>query len=430
MKRILLFTFLAILLGAGLFLRTGWHDDDQPASAVATAANTTEQIARGAYLARAGDCMACHTVRGGQAYAGGRSIATPFGAIMTPNLTPDAETGIGKWSAADFWGALHNGKSKDGRLLYPAFPYPNYTKVTRADSDAMYAYFRTVTPVRQANRPHTLRFPYDTQAALGAWRALYFKPGVYQPEGGRSVEWNRGAYMVQGLGHCSACHTSRNALGATDSGADLAGGLIPVTNWYAPSLTSDAETGLGSWDQKHIADLLKTGVSPRGAVFGPMAEVVYASLQHLTDSDVGAMAGYLKTLPQSVAPEQEEPGISKAQIDRLMVQGGKLYETQCMDCHGARGEGTALAYPPLAGNRAITMPSSVNAIRIVLHGGFPPGTTGNPRPYGMPPYGPSLDDAEVAAVVSFIRGSWGNKAGPVSATEVNQARTGTESGFD
>ncbi|MGH8807455.1 MAG: c-type cytochrome [Noviherbaspirillum sp.] len=423
MKRIL-FSVLAVLVAVpavlvGLeFVRE--PGSDQPS---VPAANPAEQIARGKYLVRAGDCMACHTARGGQPYAGGRAIPTPFGSILAPNITPDAATGIGTWSADDFWRALHNGKSKDGSFLYPAFPYPNYTKVTRADSDAMHAYLKTLTPVSQPSKPHELRFPYNQRILLAGWRALYFRPEVYRPEPARSAEWNRGAYLVQGLGHCSACHSGRNALGASDLNTELGGGMIPMLNWYASPLSSDVETGLGEWEVQHVANLLKTGVSPRGAVFGPMAEVVRESLQHLSDGDVTAMATYLKSLPQGDAPPQQQSlQVAAQESERILKLGEKLYEQHCAACHQANGEGAPPAYPPLAGNRSLIAHSPINAIRIVLNGGYPPSTSGNPRPFGMPPYSPVLDDDEVAAVVSYLRNAWGNRAALVSAAEVGRHR--------
>lgn len=383
-------------------------------------AATPDNIARGAYLARAGDCMACHTARGGTPYAGGRALATPFGTVYTPNITPDAQTGIGAWTADDFWHALHNGIAPGGRLLYPAFPYPNMTKTTRADADALYAYLRSLAPARQPNRPHALRFPYDRQIVLAGWRLLYFKPGVYAPQPARGADWNRGAYLVEGLGHCAACHSPRNGLGAT--GARLSGGMIPTLGWYAPALDAAGEAGLHDWEQAHIVQLLRTGVAPRGAVFGPMAEVVGQSLQYLTDADAGAMAAYLKSLPGAPGPRQP----SAPPSDAAMKTGRQLYEHHCADCHGADGRGTRIAgrsaYPPLAGNGALTMADPVNAIRIVLNGGFPPATAGNPRPFGMPPYSPQLNDAEVAAVVTYVRNSWGNAAPAVTPPDVNRWR--------
>ncbi|MEN9868867.1 MAG: hypothetical protein RL748_4457 [Pseudomonadota bacterium] len=405
----------------------------EPSANAASATSSTrlasdpQQVARGAYLARAGNCVACHSVRGMPAYSGGRAIATPFGEVIAPNITPDPSTGIGNWSQADFWRAMHHGKGKDGRMLYPAFPYPNYTKVTRADADALFAYLQSLAPVNNPRQPHRLRFPYNQQVMLASWRALYFRPGEFQPDPKQSTQYNRGAYLVQGLGHCNACHTSRNLLGASDSAVDLAGGMIPVLNWYAPSLTSDKEAGLGSWQAADIHALLKTGVAPQSAVFGPMAEVVAQSLQHLDDADIHAMAAYLKALPQTTLEQSVvDDNIAPPERERLLAMGAKLYETHCQDCHQADGRGKPPGWPPLAGNRAITMPSAVNSIRMVLNGGFAPSTAGNPRPYGMPPYGPSMSDEEVAAVVSYIRQAWGNGAAGralVDAPEVNRYRS-------
>jgi mono/diheme cytochrome c family protein len=418
-KRILFLCVAAVLVVAAI--AWAWPRDESIASrSPADYAMTPDNLARGAYLARAGDCMACHTARGGSAYAGGRAIDTPFGRLYAPNITPDRDTGIGAWSADDFWRALHNGKSRDGRLLYPAFPYTNYTRVTRPDADALFAWLRSQAPVRQANRAHALRFPYNQQAMLAGWRLLYFKPGVHAIDARRDAAWNRGAYLVEGLGHCSACHSSRNSLGAVEG--PLTGGLIPMLGWYAPSLASNAEAGLGNWDSAQIVQLLKTGVSPRATVFGPMAEVVAKSLQHLSDADVAAMASYLKSLPATPAPRRAE-AVADAGVKQVLEQGRKLYGEHCVDCHGAAGQGAPPAWPPLAGNRALTMDESVNAIRIVLNGGFAPGTAGNPRPYGMPPYGHLLNDDEVAAVVTYLRASWGNQAPPVSSAQVNRYRS-------
>jgi mono/diheme cytochrome c family protein len=413
MKRRILIALGAILvLALGAVLLAWPRAEHIPSASPQAWAATPQNIARGAYLAKAGDCAACHTARGGPAYAGGRAVDTPFGRVMAPNITPDRETGIGAWTADDFWNALHNGVNRDGRLLYPAFPYPNYTKVARDDADALFAYLRSLPPQRRPNQAHALRFPYDSQAALAAWRLLYFKPGVYQAQPARGAEWNRGAYLVEGLGHCAACHSPRNRLGA--SGEGLHGGLIPVQGWYAPSLASK---------DPDLAQLLHTGVSPQGAVSGPMAEVVGRSLQHLSGSDVGAMAGYLASL--TVDEGERQPAAPPP--EGLLKLGGTLYGRHCADCHGkdgrgATGEDGSPAYPPLAGNRTVLLAEPVNAIRIVLNGGFAPATAGNPRPYGMPPFSQALSDAEVAAVVSYVRASWGNAARMATPAEVNAYR--------
>jgi mono/diheme cytochrome c family protein len=391
---------------------------------VAAAAPSDSMVARGAYLARAGNCQTCHTAQGGQPYAGGLGIATPFGTVFTSNLTPDDKTGIGAWSSSHFWRAMHNGRSKDGRLLYPAFPYTSYTQVTREDSDAIFAYLGSLPAVVQPNQPHALRFPYQSQAALAVWRALYFSPGTYEPDTARTAEWNRGAYLVKGLGHCAACHTARNALGATEQSLDLAGGLIPMQNWYAPSLTSPYEAGVSDWDKQHIVSLLKNGVSPRASVTGPMAEVVQRSTQYLNDADLGAMAQFLKELPASHIA-QPEPASIKTQ-GQSVERAAKLYEQPCAQCHGAKGEGIANAYPALAGNRAVTMPQASNLVQIVLNGGYAPATEGNPRPFGMPPFVLVLDDTDMALVLTHIRQSWGNRASEITPLEVNRIRANSK----
>jgi mono/diheme cytochrome c family protein len=399
-----------------VWLNVRGEDDTSPAAAA-----SVDAVSRGAYLARVGNCIACHTERGGTAFAGGRAIDTPFGTVYSSNLTPDRTTGIGAWSSSEFWRALHNGRSRDGRLLYPAFPYPNYTMVTRDDSDAIFAYLRSLAPVQRANTPHTLRWPYSSQAALAVWRAMYFTPGSYQADKSQPPEWNRGAYLVKGLGHCSACHTTRNALGASSDMMDLSGGVIPMQNWYAPSLASRGEAGVGKWDLAQVEKLLRTGVAPRGTVLGPMAEVVLQSTQYLDDTDARAMAVFLKTLPQREGEPVKAPPLST----RVAERGALVYRNNCAQCHGDNGQGVPGAYPALAGNRAVNLPVTANLVQVALGGGFPPSTSGNPRPFGMPPYATLLSDADVAAVLSYIRMSWGNQSGAVSELEVTQQRSTT-----
>ena len=374
----------------------------------------TSTAERGAYLAQVGNCAGCHTARGGQPYAGGLAVETPFGNVYASNLTPDASTGIGRWTRAEFWRAMHHGRSKDGRLLYPAFPYTSYTLVTRDDADALFVYLSSLRAVAQPSQPPTLRFPYNSQVALAVWRALYFKPGSYQTNASQSADWNRGAYLTEGLGHCSACHAARNALGATD-GLNLAGGLIPVQNWYAPSLVTPQEAGLQSWRLDDIKALFKTGMTAQASVIGPMAEVVLGSTQHWNDADLNAMAVYLKALSPSMAVPPSSPG-------KTTERGSKLYEQHCAACHGDDGKGVPNAYPALAGNRAVLMPQTANLVQIVLNGGYAPATQSNPRPFGMPPFVLVLNDSDIAAVLTHIRSSWGNQAGNVSAFEVDRIR--------
>jgi mono/diheme cytochrome c family protein len=420
-KRIL-WGLLVLLLGTAAVVwminfGTGRRIQDLPP----TTPPGSEQVARGAYLARVGNCMLCHTERGGPPYAGGRPIATPFGTVFSSNLTPDARTGLGSWSAAHFRRALHEGRSRDGRLLYPAFPYNHTTLVTGADADALFDYLRSLPPVNRPNRLHRLRWPYDTQAALAVWRTLYFTPQKFEEDAAHTPEWNRGAYLVRGLGHCGACHTARNALGGSRDLADLSGGLIPMQNWYAPSLSAPGEAGVAEWPIAEIEQLLSTGTSSRATVQGPMGEVVLHSLQYLEPVDIRAIAVFLKSLPPT-GSDSDPRELQKAG-QQLLARGGKIYEQHCASCHGDAGQGVPNAYPALAGNRAVTLPVTANLVQVVLNGGFAPATRGNPRPYGMPPFAMQLSDADVAAVLSFVRTSWGNRAAPVSELDVTQQRS-------
>lgn len=404
---------LALLLAAGV----AWLNvrGEAPLQAGVTMATASPDLTeRGAYLARAGNCMGCHTAAGGAAFAGGRGVETPFGLVVAPNITPDAKTGIGDWSADEFWRSLHHGRSKDGRLLYPAFPYPSFTHVSRADSDALYAFLRSVPAVDKANAPHALRFPYSTQAALAVWRALYFRPGAFEPEAGQSAEWNRGKYLPQGLGHCAACHSGRDALGGTRLNAEFAGGLMPDATWYAPSLASPDEAGVQRWPREEVVRLLKDGVSAHASVSGPMAEVVFNSTQYLTDRDLDAMARYLVSIPVSERPPAEP---RRANVE-VLGTGSKVFEQHCAACHGERGRGVPRMYPALAGNRAVTLGSHINVVQAIRQGGFMPTTAGNLQPFGMPPFGQALNNDEIAAVATFIRQSWGNAAAPVSSLDV------------
>ena len=424
MIRRLLLTTLAVFLLAGAVV--AWLDGrgdsaadlDAPAPAI-----TPALVERGAYLALAGNCAGCHTARGGAPYAGGVPIETPFGTVWAGNLTPDDATGLGRWSAAQFRRALHLGRSADGRRLLPAFPYTEMTRVTRADADALHAYLRSLPAVHASNRPHELRFPFGTQAAIAVWRALFFRPGTHADDPAHSAEWNRGAYLVQGLAHCGACHGGRNALGGSRSdGHEFPGGMMPMRNWYAPSLNAADEAGVGGWPAADIAALLGTGRTTRGAVIGPMADVVWQSTQHLNPADLRAIAVYLAAVPQRPARGRERPPSDPAAPDTV-EHGARIYADRCADCHGARGEGVAGFYPALAGNRTVRMEPPVNLVRAIVAGGFAPATRGNPRPFGMPPFGHVLSDAEIAAVATFLRASWGHAASPVDARAVQRFRS-------
>jgi mono/diheme cytochrome c family protein len=395
-------------------------------------AQHTQAVARGRYLALAGNCAGCHTLAGGAAYAGGLGIPTPFGVVFAGNLTPDVQTGLGGWTAGDFWRALHNGRSRDGHLLYPAFPYTHFTRTTRDDANALFAYLRSLPAVAQANRPHELAFPYNTQAALAMWRALYFRPGVERADPARSAEWNRGAYLVRGLGHCSTCHAPRGLLGGIDESPELQGGLIPQLNWFAPGLgprvdasvaasTRQADTHAARAQRDEWAALLKAGVSAHATASGPMAEVVFKSTQHLADADVQAITTFLAGLP--AVPRPDAPGADIKPVAASLLEAGRsVYKDRCAECHGDEGAGTPGAYPRLVGNATVLAEPPVNLVRIVLEGGFQPATAANPRPHGMPPFGQSLSNAEISAVLSFTRNAWGNRASAVAEREVARYR--------
>lgn len=389
------------------------------------------QIERGQYLARAGNCVACHSARGAAPMAGGRRIDTPFGAVFSSNLTPDATTGIGTWSPQDFWQALHHGRSKDGRLLTPAFPYNHTSVITRADSDDLLAWLQSLPPVHQTVQPHTLMWPVGTQAALAVWRSLFFSPTPFKTDPAHSAEWNRGAYLVKGLGHCAACHSPRNALGASGAVDDLSGGLMPVVNWYAPDLTRDSESGLASTPLSNIVQLLRTGQSLQAQTSGPMAEVVQHGTQHMTEADLHAMAVYLQSRATEVPASSAAPVRTKVSL-AVAEKGLKIYDRHCVQCHGEQGQGVTTpagetAYPALAGNRAVLLSDPTNLVQMVLYGGYGPATALHPRPFGMPPSVLELDDRDIAAVLTHLRTQWGNRASEVTPLQVNRIRA--EQGF-
>ncbi len=384
------------------------------------------QVARGSYLARIGNCALCHTARGGEPFAGGRDIKTPFGTVFSSNISPDKHFGIGGWTADDFWQAMHHGRSRDGRLLNPAFPYTSYTHVTREDSDALWAYLRSLKPSTRTNTPHAMQWPYGTQAALWAWRTLYFTPaGAASTRPAiQDSQITRGQYLVQGLGHCTECHAQRNVLGGLAKGAQGLGGVIPGSQWVAPSLYRSEESSVAGWATEDIQAFLRTGLTPRAIASGPMAEVVLHGTQYLTEGDATAMARYLKTLgPALSTATAPTASTTPAQSLPPTGRGAALYDKHCAQCHGNAGEGYAKAYPALAGNRAVNMANTSNLALKVLYGGFGPATAGHPRPYGMPPYRLSLTDAEIADVLTYIRSSWGNAGAAVPEFDINRIRT-------
>jgi mono/diheme cytochrome c family protein len=376
-------------------------------------------VARGEYLAKIGNCAGCHTARGGEPFAGGRRIQTPFGSVVAGNITPDNTHGIGAWSADDFYRALHEGRSNDGRLLSPAFPYTNTTLISRADSDAMYAYFmRGVTASARANEMGSMGWPYNSQFAMAIWRVLFFDqaPPIADAP---TQPMERGAYLANGLAHCSACHGARNVLGAPVAGREHAGAMMPLNDWYAPSLYDVNEGSVADWSKEEIATWLRVGLTARASALGPMADVVYKSTQHLTDADALALATYLKSLPVTRTVKSAPPDAKKIVG---AAPGSELYALHCESCHGKNGEGEAGAFPALAGNRAVTMARHENLIRVTLEGGFAPATRGNPAPYGMTPFYHLLKDDEIAEVLTYIRSAWGNDAPPVTRLDMANYR--------
>ncbi len=379
------------------------------AVAQTTAAQPT-QVQRGEYLARAGDCVSCHTGPGGEPFAGGTRIDTPFGYMLAPNITPDPETGIGKCSFDDFYRAVHDGVNKQGQDMYPTMPYDFYTKVTHEDVEAIYAYLKTVKPVKNAIDINHLHFPFDQRWSMSVWRELYFTPGAYKPNPAQSAAWNRGGYLVEGLGHCSDCHSPRNLLGGIEKTKDFTGAMID--GWFALDLTSDISTGLGDWTVDDIATYLKTGsYKDKTTTLGPMAEVVRNSMSYMTDADLKAIAEYLKSIPPD---SRLRTGVKKP--DPTKAQGAQLYLDNCVGCHQSFGRGLPGIFPPLAGNGVVIAPSPDNILKVVL-GGIP----AQNGFVAMPPFAPRLSDQQVADLANYVRTSWGNSAAP-NATAANVAK--------
>ena len=390
-------------------------------------------LEKGEQLLRLGNCMACHTDRGQASGAGGRAFETPFGKVFSSNITPHVKHGLGTWNAHDFWRALHHGKSKDGRLLTPVFPYQHTTLITREDSDAMFAALQTWAPasnVKPIPKPsETLAWPYGTSVAIAVWRSLFFTPGVYESVPQQSAVWNRGAYIAQGLGHCAACHSERNEWGAIASVNDFSGGRMPGINWYAPSLISLQETGLAHQSTQEIARLLQSGKNEQATTSGPMAEVVQHSTQHWQEKDLLAVATYLQSLAQQHSQLESQSAAPKPNNSnpkpsgKVLSLGAKIYEQHCEQCHQSQGQGVPGAYPALANNRAVLLNDPTNLVQSVLYGGYPVATSLNPRPFGMPPYILTLEDREIAAVLTHLRAQWGNQAAEVTPLQVNRIRS-------
>ncbi|HET6655887.1 MAG TPA: cytochrome c [Gammaproteobacteria bacterium] len=370
-------------------------------------------VTRGQYLTRLADCRACHTQPGRAAFAGGVPIKTPFGAIYTPNITPDKETGIGAWSFDDFYRAMHLGLDENGDYLYPAFPFPAYTRMTREDVKAIWNYLQTVEPVQREDEANTLRWPYSMRSLMGVWRQFYFQPGTFQPDPDASAAVNRGAYLVRGVAHCGACHTPRNRWGATMEKYFLAGGSIPVEGWYPPNITPNPHVGIGDWSDDALKTFLTSGRSEAGAALGPMRDVVQSSLQYLNDADLNAIVAYLKQVP-AIGPEQVK--VKHARVfagkDKKKLPGEVLYGKHCAGCHGDEGRARHDYFPDLHNNPIVLSRNPTNLILIMLQGGFEAATEAHPYPHSMPPFGFKLSDKDIAHIANYVRRNWDNRVVP------------------
>ncbi|WP_114241432.1 cytochrome c [Dyella sp. C9] len=391
---------------------------------------TPEQVRQGEYLARIGDCAACHTVPGGKQFAGGLPIASPIGTIYTTNITPDPTTGSGDYTYGQFERAVRRGINAAGHTLYPAMPYPSYAHVSDQDIQALYAYFmHGVQPVQQANKAEDISWPLSMRWPLVYWRWL-FAPKVAPVEGGGDPALAHGQYLVEGLGHCGACHTPRaftlqeKALGPQDGSAYLSGG--ESDNWVAPSLRGELASGLGSVGEEELVELLKTGRNERSAVFGGMSDVIEHSTQYMSDEDLAAIAHFLKSLPaaREEAPLTYDPATRDAlHGGNVSAPGAQLYVDNCATCHRTDGHGYGQVFPALAGNPVLNGPDPGSAIRLVLHGGTMPSGRDAPTQFSMPAFRERLTDQQVADVLSFVRASWGNRGGAVSAQQVARLRS-------
>ena len=381
-------------------------------------------VERGRYLARAGNCVSCHTSAGGPAFAGGLAFETPFGKLYSTNITSDPETGIGKWTEEQFARAVREGVRPDGAHLYPAFPYTAYTKLSDEDVSALFAYLKVIKPVSFTPPENEMSFPANQRWALGVWKTLFFDQGRFEANTSKPEEWNRGAYLVESLGHCSACHSPRNFMGAEKSSMVMTGGeytdKVPtgeIRAWSAPNLT-DVSNGLGSWPVEDVAAYLKTGRNSFSETHGPMNEVILNSTRHLSDTDVQAMAVYLKSLPGN------EGDIGKAASARVLKDGETLYNVNCGTCHQPDGLGAMSqdAGAKLVGNPMLQASNPASLINVMLYGPHLAKLSGPKRWKDMPEFGSKLADEEIAAIASYLRNAWGNTGGAVTEAQVAKQR--------
>lgn len=375
-------------------------------------------IEHGRYLTTVGDCAACHTLPGsGHQLAGGRAIETPFGELLAPNITPDPETGIGAWTDDEFVNALTKGAGRHGTRLYPAMPYTYMTKTSREDALAIRAYLNTLPAVRNDVKSNQLPFPFNIRWTMDVWDALFFTPAPFKPVPGKSAEWNRGAYLAEGLAHCGLCHTPKNFLGADNTGAKLQG--YALQGWFAPDITNDQRRGLGGWTVDDIAEYLKTGHNRTSAATGLMSETVTGSTSHMTDEDLKAIATYFK---DQAGQQKEQKAAQSDPKDTRMTMGKNIYADECSGCHTPNGKGTPGMFPSVNGSPVVQQTDPTTMLRVVLRGARSVGTDGAPTAPAMPAFGWYLNDDQVAAVVTYVRNAWGNSASPVDAGDVAKAR--------
>jgi alcohol dehydrogenase (quinone), cytochrome c subunit len=395
-------------------------------------------MTHGEYVARAGDCVACHSVPGGKAFAGGLKMGTPLGNIYATNITPDKETGIGDYTLSDFDNALRRGVARDGHHLYPAMPYPSYAKLTDADVASLYEFFmKEVPPAHQPNRPSEIAWPLNMRWPIALWNVVFMDHGVFQPKASESEAWNRGAYLVQSLGHCGACHTPRglawDEAALDESGRSfLAGAMLDF--WSAPNLRGDANAGLGRWSKADLVQFFKTGHNRDGAVFGSMIDVINNSSPYMSDADLDAMATYLKSL-SATSPDEPVYAYNDATTKMLRSshpadRGAAVYLGQCVSCHVDTGMGFSPFLPPLAGNPTLLDGDPSSLINIVLNGSNQIVIKGTPDAYRMPQFRINLSDQEIADVVTFIRQGWGNHGSAVTADQVAAMRKATDPSSD
>jgi mono/diheme cytochrome c family protein len=381
---------------------------------IADSTPNAAQLRRGQYLVAAGDCMSCHLREGGEPLAGGLGLKTPFGVIYTANITSDKETGIGDWTSDQFYRAMHDGIDDEGKNLYPAFPYPWFRRVGREDDDAILAFLKTTPAVKYTPPKNDLPFPLNFRSAVKGWNLLYFDSRDFKPDANQSPEWNRGAYLVNGLGHCGGCHTPKNALGADKTKLELQGATLD--NWVAPDLTANDRTGLGSWSADDVAEYLRTGRNAHAGAGGAMADVITYSTSLMSDADRHAMAVYLKSQAASLsaANAQPDPG--------AMRRGAEIYSDACSSCHLENGVGQPRYFPPLGPNAMLQQADPIGLEHLILAGGRIGTSPSRPSPLSMPSFAWKLSDQEVADVSTYIRNSWGNQAAAVSVSDVRDAR--------